>query len=954
MNSLPKRQVLVLLMCVAFTTIFWVSGCAGVAEPLPSLTVGATSSQVVSVTNVGTTNVSVNQAVVNGTGFTVTGLTTPMMLPVGQSKSFTVKFAAAAVGSVNGSVTIVADPPHRPVVLSLHGNGSTANPNVTSVTVSPATASIALGANVQFTAAVQGSTTNDAVTWTASMGSITSAGVYTAPVTSATVTVTATSVADPTKSASGVVTVAGSTTPPVSSVTVSPATTSSTTGSTVSFTATVQGPTLNKGVTWQASTGSVTSSGVYTAPAGAGTSTVTATSLADPTKSGVATITVTAVPTVTSVTISPLTATSITKGTLPFSATVQGTTSNKAVSWKALLGTITSSGAYTAPAKAGIDTVTATSVADTTKLGSANVTVTAPVTPPVVTSVSVSPASTSTTTTGSLQFTATVQGTVSDKSVTWSASLGSINSSGSYTAPAKAGTDMVTATSNADATKSASATVAITLSHTASCGGSGCPAFPEAQGGGAAAVGGRGGQVIEVTNLNDSGTGTLRACIDASGPRTCVFRVSGLITFLSRAQVWNPYLTIAGQTAPGGGIVIGGPNQSGEQIFVSTHDVIFRYLTWDGSRPGPTGPQAGTVGFEMASGDIYNVIWDHCEVRWAGNKGFGAVSNQPGIGIHNITVQWNLLYEPNVAHAVGIGTVYVSDSGSGIGSGMKTTDNDAHHNMFITVDHRLPLNQSGRNVRWVNNLIYNWGQFAALSMGGVQTDYIGNKYVDGNGGNLNYSSVHVFLANGNGCDGFDNTGDCPNGDNELNPTMYLLNNVGHIGTTMGGALVSATNSPNDSGQRSMTSQGGEGGENWDPNAVGPWPERWYRNTPLPTEQFPITADPVENLDTVLLPTVGNSQHLDCNGDYVINRDSEAARAILVYQNRAADDLFSGQHAAPAISSGTACQETFHDGIADQWKTKHGLSTSDASLGSRTAPNGYTYLENYLNGTDPTR
>ena len=63
------------------------------------------------------------------------------------------------------------------------------------------------------------------------------------------------------------------------------------------------------------------------------------------------------------------------------------------------------------------------------------------------------------------------------------------------------------------------------------------PAFPEAQGGGAASKGGRGGKVIEVTNLNDTGTGSLRACVEASGPRTCIFRVSGVITPLSRMAV---------------------------------------------------------------------------------------------------------------------------------------------------------------------------------------------------------------------------------------------------------------------------------------------------------------------------------------------------------------------------------------------------------------------------------
>ena len=111
-------------------------------------------------------------------------------------------------------------------------------------------------------------------------------------------------------------------------------------------------------------------------------------------------------------------------------------------------------------------------------------------------------------------------------------------------------------------------------------------AFPTAEGFGAAAAGGRGGKVIYVTTLNESGEGSLRGCIEASGPRTCIFRIGGTIT-LDEASlaVSNPFLTIAGESAPGGGIAIrNGSTQIRPSIEIRTHDVIIRHLRL---RPGP-------------------------------------------------------------------------------------------------------------------------------------------------------------------------------------------------------------------------------------------------------------------------------------------------------------------------------------------------------------------------------
>jgi hypothetical protein len=480
-------------------------------------------------------------------------------------------------------------------------------------------------------------------------------------------------------------------------------------------------------------------------------------------------------------------------------------------------------------------------------------------------------------------------------------------------------------------------------------------AFPEAQGGGAASAGGSGRaggapQVYEVVNLDDQGgscsdrkcAGSLRFCLEASGPRTCVFRVSGLISPQSRLAVYNPYVTVAGQTAPGGGIVLGGPNQHGEVIFISTHDVIMRYLTYDGNNPNtPTGPNTGTVGFEIASGQGYNIVLDHISARWWGNKTFAQLSNDAG-NDHNLTYQWILAYEPNVGHPVGVGTDATS------GSSLQTTDIDWHHSMFVNISHRLPMINT-HSVRWVNNLIYNWNRFGALSWGGAQVDYIGNKYVDGN---LSQERVHPFNANGLQNDPSDQSDNCPPPlpcDNPGPPGLYLLNNVGRSTPKPGSQPIGATNVVNDAGQIAMTHQGWEGGDR-----LGPMPSNWFRNMPLPAEEFPIVADSVDRLDDVLLSTIGNSQHLDCDGHWVANRDAMDARLIDQYQNRGRGGYFTGQFSPPPIAKGTACLSSQHDGIPDAWKTAHHYKLSDGELWSRKASNGYTYLENYLNGTDPAQ
>jgi len=155
------------------------------------------------------------------------------------------------------------------------------------------------------------------------------------------------------------------------------------------------------------------------------------------------------------------------------------------------------------------------------------------------------------------------------------------------------------------------------------------------------------------------------------------------------------------------------------------------------------------------------------------------------------------------------------------------------------------------------------------------------------------------------------------------------------------------------------------GENGD--EMGPIPASWERAAPMPSTMFPIVADPAANLDAILFggPTpVGNSAHLDCNGNWVNHQDAADKRIIAQYKTGGSGGFwpngvtFTGLSTFPAPSSGwrdnpvtnfTACTELLHDGIPDQWKAAKGLSTTDPNLHKSLSPTGYTWLETYLNG-----
>jgi hypothetical protein len=244
-------------------------------------------------------------------------------------------------------------------------------------------------------------------------------------------------------------------------------------------------------------------------------------------------------------------------------------------------------------------------------------------------------------------------------------------------------------------------------------------AFPGAEGYGRFALGGRGGRVIEVTNLNDSGPGSLRAAVEAEGPRTVVFAVSGLITLESKLPVRNPFITIAGQTAPGRGITIRKYNLG----LLGANDTIIRHLR---VRPGNI---AGVTldGMGMAGSD--HAIFDHCSISWTIDEAFSSR------GAKNITLQRTLISE--ALNAAGHKN-YEAGKPHGFAASIGGNTGSFHHNLLA---HNYGRNWSlagglgaggeftGR-LDITNNVVYNWGR-RATDGGAHEVNFVNNYYKPG-------------------------------------------------------------------------------------------------------------------------------------------------------------------------------------------------------------------------------
>lgn len=426
----------------------------------------------------------------------------------------------------------------------------------------------------------------------------------------------------------------------------------------------------------------------------------------------------------------------------------------------------------------------------------------------------------------------------------------------------------------------------------------GVSAFPGAEGFGAQALGGRGGQVLFVTNLSNAGEGSLRAAVETDGPRTVIFQISGTIALESTLAIKKPYITIAGQTAPGGGICL-----KDHGLAIAADHVIVRYLR---CRPGDN-TESEPDAISISSGK--NIIVDHCSASWAVDETLSA-STRGNLG--NVTVQWCIISESlnESSHhkgAHGYGSLIRGGWGNGY---------TFHHNLYAHHRARLPRpgnyndrteDPDGFTFDFRNNVIYNWGGDAA----GYNAD----------GSNGTDSITRMNFVGNYYKSGPDSRGALAFSESTLSAQAHFADNA------MNGQV------PDD-----------------------PWSlvvfrdfsdetlERYQQSTPVPVA--PVETDDAMTAYERVLAEVGAT---------LPQRDSVDTRVVAGVRGgtgRIIDDE-DEVRGWPPLASARTPKDSDRDGMPDQWERRHGLSSNDAE--DRNADrdrDGYTNLEECLNATQP--
>jgi pectate lyase len=423
----------------------------------------------------------------------------------------------------------------------------------------------------------------------------------------------------------------------------------------------------------------------------------------------------------------------------------------------------------------------------------------------------------------------------------------------------------------------------------------GLPCFPGAEGFGTRTPAGRGGKVLEVTTLADAGPGSLREAIDTPGPRTIVFRVGGTIELGDFLYIKHPFVTIAGQTAPGDGICI-----KNAGLVVMTHDVLIRYLRVRPGNEGPIEPDNNdAVAILGKTRDIpgaHHVVLDHVSASWGEDETIST-----WFGAHDVTISWCIISEAldrsrhrKGGHSAGL---LIGDSSYNV---------TVHHTLLAHNGFRNPLIQHGGTHDIVNNVIYDWGNLAA-EIGDTDSNsfinFVGNTYRRGPS-TLPESFDFVL------------------GIERSTPRLFMSDNRG-------------------------TRRPDAAGDDWALVSYrwkGTAPPHYRSADPFPAP--PVTTQPCEEAFELVLAGAGAVRP---------KRDAVDARIVQEVRTRTGRIIHAPADVGgyPKLAGAEPPPDADHDGMPDAWEIAHELDPHDPSDAAKDADgDGYTNLEAYLNELKP--
>lgn len=463
------------------------------------------------------------------------------------------------------------------------------------------------------------------------------------------------------------------------------------------------------------------------------------------------------------------------------------------------------------------------------------------------------------------------------------------------------------------------------------------PAFPGAEGYGMYTTGGRKGKVYHVTNLNDSGEGSLRWALSQSGRRIIVFDVSGTIHLQSELKLKNSNVTIAGQTAPGDGICI-----ADYPFTINCNNVIIRYMRFRLGNEALKKNSSAHEGDGLGGMDLQNVIIDHCSVSWSIDECLSVY------GSKNLTVQWCIVSQSlvNAGHSKGA---------HGYGGNWGGSGASYHHNLLAHHTSRTPRlgprpgTQTDERMDMRNNVIYNWSGNGCYGGEGMNVNIVNNYYKPGPG-TLQGSTTILQRIAGIGI----RTSEYTNHDTS-SPNQWDV--MWHV---WGKFFVNGNVNPNSS---TMTK------DNWTYGIYNQIDNSKNDNTYTQTTKDTIRlSTPIAFVNTTthtaeqayerVLAYAGASLHRDSHDELMVS-DTRSGKATYTGSgNRygfinSQDDLKPANASAdwsawPDLQSGTALTDTDGDGMPDEWETAHGLNPNNIDDGKAVADNGYTNIENYIN------